>query len=648
MTRVHCMTVQEPANNGKNGSNKKKTLAKDPVTGKIWKSPGTNLTPEEQLELPKFMCYYQLGETTPYYIETMGWEKTVGRLKERILETRGKRGTAANLTGVKDISMYKIYPPGKDKNTGLPIHPELDDMEALIPTNSSFEDPILVPAVTDTEQEAASAANVQELVRQRMLARKKAKAAKNASTTPTPTPTSTDITVQVRTPDGKTIPVTLNPKNDNILAIKEKIGPQVNMPVADQVLTFNQQELTNANTPEDSGLKEGSVIHLQPNTITVQVKTHNGELIPVTLNPTTDSLRTIKEHVAPHVGIDPSNQVLSYNNTKLTNDEETVKAMGLENGSVIDLAPGDITVHVKTPCGKTISVTTNPTNNIQSIKQAIADEAGVEPSQQRLTFNDTELPSNNEETLEAMGLEDGSILQLLPNTITVHVKTPDGSTIPVTIQPSDDILSIKHAIASEADVEPSKQVLSLDGTELVNGDSAETAGLQDGSIIHLAPGTITVQVRTPDGNVIPVTIDDPANTTIQTIKKRIAPDVGVDPSKQVLSFDGNELPDGKSAEATGLQDGSFIDLAPNTITVHVKTPDGKLIPVTMAPSDSMDFVKEKVAPEAGIEPERQVLSFDGNNLSGNETADSVGLKDGSVIDLAPNTITSMSRLRTAH
>ena len=137
-------------------------------------------TKEEMISMPKFMCYYKLGDTIPYYIETMGWEKNVGRLKERILETRGRRGTAPDLFGVMNIDQFKIYPPGRGED-GKPIHPEMTDMHAPIPTHSTLEDPFIVPAVRDVAGDAAKAASVQDLVKQRMEAKRKAREAAKAA-----------------------------------------------------------------------------------------------------------------------------------------------------------------------------------------------------------------------------------------------------------------------------------------------------------------------------------------------------------------------------------------------------------------------------------------------------------------------------------
>ncbi|CAB9509847.1 Ubiquitin-NEDD8-like protein RUB1 [Seminavis robusta] len=122
---------------------------------------------------------------------------------------------------------------------------------------------------------------------------------------------------------------------------------------------------------------------------------------------------------------------------------------------------------------------------------------------------------------------------------------------------------------------------------------------------------------------------------IQFIKENVAPKTGIEVPQQVLKFQGKELPNQNTADDVGLQDGDIIDLEPKTIQVNVRTPDGATIPVTMKPTDKIEFIKEKVAPKTGIEVPQQVLKFQGRELPNDKTADDMGLEDGAFIDLEP-------------
>ncbi|CAB9497939.1 Polyubiquitin (Fragment) [Seminavis robusta] len=204
--------------------------------------------------------------------------------------------------------------------------------------------------------------------------------------------------------------------------------------------------------------------------------------------------------------------------------------------------------------------------------------------------------------------------------------------------PSDSMDFVKEKVAPEAGIEPERQVLSFDGNNLSGNETADDVGLKDGSVIDLAPNTITVHVKNPDGTKVSVTMDPSKN--VQSIKESIAPAVAMDPSEQILSFNGNPLLDDASADTAGLVDGSVIDLETkepdDTINVLVKTPDGKTIPVKMKVSDTIESIKKQVSGESGIDVPQQVLKFEGKKLKDGETGEDAGLANGSVLHLDVN------------
>jgi Ubiquitin family len=474
---------------------------------------GQHLTNDQKINIPKKKYYYKLGDTIPYYIEVQGWETTVGRLKERILETRGERGTAPDLFGVKNITQFQLFPPGRDEKTGKPLYPEMDDYDAQIPSHSTMKNPFIVPSVRNTEENDAA----MDIIRKAREAKKKGKkglrrADSNVSTSSAKSAASakstasskkkTGITVQVKTPDGTMIPVKITKPSDTVQLIKETIAPEAGVEVDKQVLHFGGKEITNEQTAKDLGFKSGSVINLMPNGMIVKVRTPDGNTIPVAIDPS-DTVESIKEKVAAESGIDVPEQIMMFNDGELPNDK-TADEVGLQDGSVIDLEQKPITVQVRTPDGTMIPVKILPTDTIKFIKEQVQPETGMEVPDQVMKFENNLLPNN--ETAKAMGLVDGSIIDLeaaQPKPITVQVRTPDGVLIPVEMLPSDTIQFIKEAVGPEAGIEPPEQVLKYNGRELPSGETADDMGLQDGSIIDLEPQLITVQIKTPEGQIDP-------------------------------------------------------------------------------------------------------------------------------------------------
>jgi hypothetical protein len=444
------------------------------------------------------------------------------------------------------------------------------------------------------------------------------------------------ITVQVRTPEGKMIPVTIDP-SDPISAIKESVAPEAAIDPDQQVLTFEGSNLPDNEAANDMGLKDGSVIDLQPRAITVKVRTADGKMIPVPIKPS-NTIQSIKEAVAAESGIPVPDQLMLFKEAELL-DGDTADTAVLKDGDIIDLEPKVITVQVRTPDGKMIPVQIDPFDKIESIKAAVADEAGIEVPDQLMLFNEEELQDGN--TADASGLKNGSIIDLEPKHITVQVRTPDGKMIPVKIDPFDRIKSIKTAVAEEAGIEVPDQLMMFNEKELQDGDTADASGLKNGSIIDLEPKIITVQVRTPEGKMISVTIDP--FDKIESIKGAVAEEAGIEVPDQLMMFNEVELQDGDTADASGLKNGSIIDLEPKVITVQVRTPDGKMIPVRIDPFDKIESIKAAVAEESGIEVPDQLMMFNEKELQDGDTADGAGLKNGSIIDLEPKFITVQVR-----
>ena len=97
-----------------------------------------------------------------------------------------------------------------------------------------------------------------------------------------------------------------------------------------------------------------------------------------------------------------------------------------------------IEIEVSTPEGlKRIELELDPREKIGSIKEAIAEDIGIEPEKQVMKFKGKEL-SDNDASLKNSGIVNGSKLTVEPFTIPITVNTYDGQSIPLKIDP--DIL----------------------------------------------------------------------------------------------------------------------------------------------------------------------------------------------------------------
>lgn len=213
-----------------------------------------------------------------------------------------------------------------------------------------------------------------------------------------------------------------------------------------------------------------------------------------------------------------------------------------------------------------------------------------------------------------------------PKEVEVTVRCADGKEFKAIIDPKHTIADLKNQFGYDSGVPSAQQTLAKDGNELEDSKTAADSGIKHGDVIDLDSKPITVKVRAPNGKTIPVTMK--LSDTTEFIKEKVAPESGIEVHRQILRYIGNELPDSQTAKDSGLKEGSYIDLEPRTIKIQVKTPDGKMIPVEMLPTDKILFIKETVAPESGIEVAKQLLKYNEKELPSEQSAIVAGLKDG--------------------
>eukprot|EP00640_Fibrocapsa_japonica_P005839 CAMPEP_0113933874 /NCGR_PEP_ID=MMETSP1339-20121228/1202_1 /TAXON_ID=94617 /ORGANISM="Fibrocapsa japonica" /LENGTH=113 /DNA_ID=CAMNT_0000935389 /DNA_START=248 /DNA_END=586 /DNA_ORIENTATION=+ /assembly_acc=CAM_ASM_000762 len=104
---------------------------------------------------------------------------------------------------------------------------------------------------------------------------------------------------------------------------------------------------------------------------------------------------------------------------------------------------GGMQVFVKTLNGKTVSVEVEPGDDIDTLKKKIAEKEGVPVDQQRLIFAGKQLEG---QTLADYDIEDGGTVHLvlrLRGGMQVFVKTLNGKTVSVEVEPGDDIDTLK-------------------------------------------------------------------------------------------------------------------------------------------------------------------------------------------------------------
>jgi hypothetical protein len=135
---------------------------------------------------------------------------------------------------------------------------------------------------------------------------------------------------------------------------------------------------------------------------------------------------------------------------------------------------------------------------------------------------------------------------LEPESIKITINTPDGKTHMIEVKPFDNANTIKDKIAKETGMSVPRQMLELQGKELLDGKTVNDMGNQDGLAVAIEVYKIRITVKTKDGKTL--LLDVEPCETIDTIKKVhvLEKKTGLVPKKQCLKLSGGELKNGCS------------------------------------------------------------------------------------------------------
>lgn len=364
-------------------------------------------------------------------------------------------------------------------------------------------------------------------------------------------------------------------------------------------------------------------------TIEIEVDTPEGKkLLKLEVDPN-EKIGNIKSIIADSCGIEPTKQVVKFKGNELTNDNATLKALGIDNRAKLTVEPFRIPISVKTYDGKTIDMMVDPSIYMSDIKRNIAEESGIPAPKQKLFMDGKEL-DNDFLKAEDYGIKAGSQLYMEPKSISVTTTMPDGTAHTFDVTMSDTPEAIKAMIANETGMPTPTQVLNLNGKELLDGKTLRDLGVQDGANIDVSVLKIPVIVETYDGERVEVDVDP--TSYLSDLKRQLETETGVPAVHQKIFMKDQELPDDNmKAIDYGIEAGSLLYMEPKSMSINVELPEGKVVSVDVAPSDTIDIVKNKIADCSGIISKRQVLKHGGIELANKSTVKQAGLKDGSTV-----------------
>mmetsp|Transcript_6502 Transcript_6502/g.11389 ORF Transcript_6502/g.11389 Transcript_6502/m.11389 type:complete len:302 (+) Transcript_6502:177-1082(+) len=290
----------------------------------------------------------------------------------------------------------------------------------------------------------------------------------------------------VNTPTGKTITLKAWRRETTIENIKDEIEVMEGVQCD---LFYQGKQLEDDRTLAYYNIRREYTLHLSPKLsrpMQIFVNTPTGKTITLNVY-RLDTIENVRAKIHSMKGIPPDKQRLFFDERQLE-DGHILADYRINRESTLHLVYSSWQMHIfiKTQLRKIITLEVEDSDSIQDVKAKIQDKEGIPFDHQRLIFEGRQLEDDH--TLDDCSIRNESTLHLvlgLKANIQILVRTLSGKSIPLYVNDSDTIESVKAKLQEVEGIPPSFQCLIFSGTILEDSRSLGFYQIQKMSTIQL-------------------------------------------------------------------------------------------------------------------------------------------------------------------